>query len=108
MILGTRKTDPGCLNQGNFAKTDQDWPQIMRVNPIIDWDYASIWTFIRGLSVPYPVLYDRGFTSLGKKSQTLPNPHLSYKTGDGRVLFKPAYELENEAHERAGRNTSKV
>ena len=103
VILGTRSTDPGNGNVGNFAPSDGDWPTMMRVNPIITWKYSDIWTFIRTLSIPYPILYDKGYTSLGSRSNTLPNPHLAFKDEKGHTLYKAAHELEDGSLERAGR-----
>ena len=57
--------------------------------------------FLRAIKVPYCVLYDRGFTSLGGTLDTHPNPLL--KVGDGEG-FKPAYELQDESQERCGRD----
>lgn len=35
------------------------------LNPIIDWDDAEVWEFIREYNVPYCKLYDEGFKRLG-------------------------------------------
>ena len=108
MILGTRKSDPNRNGQGFFAPTDGDWPKLMRINPVLQWDYEDIWTFIRGLSVPYPDLYDKGYTSLGGQNNTKPNPHLAYTDENGRASFKPAYQLQDGTLERAGRLKSNI
>ena len=35
------------------------------VNPIIDWDTAEVWEFIKEYQVPYCDLYDQGYKRLG-------------------------------------------
>ena len=60
---------------------------MMRINPILNWDYHMIWQFIRGLSLAYPTLYDKGYTSLGNRNNTKPNPHL--KIPDSKDSYKP-------------------
>ena len=76
----------------------------MRVNPILTWDYTDIWGFLRKLYVPYCILYDRGYSSIGPKSKTFPNPDLVSKDAAGKVIVKPAYTLVNNELERSGRN----
>ena len=65
----------------------------------IEWEYSYVWKFLRGLTLPYPDLYDKGYTSLGSQSNTLPNPNLAKKNG----TFEPAFKLQDGALERAGR-----
>jgi len=103
MFLGTREGDPGAQYQDSFSPTDGDWPRIMRVNPILPWRYQDIWKFLRGLSIPYPGLYDKGYTSLGSPDNTEPNPALRYTDERGVVQYHPAYMLEDGSLERQGR-----
>ena len=60
ILIGTRRTDPFAQNQVAFDPTDNGWPSVMRVHPILDWDYVDIWTYLRLLNVDYCILYDRG------------------------------------------------
>jgi FAD synthetase len=102
-VLGTRIGDPGSQYQKSFSPTDGDWPQIMRINPILHWRYQDVWTFLRGLSIPYPSLYDQGYTSLGSPDNTEPNPALRYADKEGVVRYHPAYKLTDGSLERQGR-----
>jgi FAD synthetase len=43
IFVGTRRTDPHGKFLKHFDPTDKDWPQFMRVHPVIDWHYAEIW-----------------------------------------------------------------
>ena len=53
---------PGHLEA--FTMTDTDWPQFMRVNPLLAWTYNDVWKFLRKLSLPYCNLYDKGFVHI--------------------------------------------
>jgi FAD synthetase len=87
-----------------FLETDSDWPKIMRIHPIVDWSYKDIWDFLIEFRVPYCVLYDKGYTSLGGTSNTFPNPALRREEDGG---YDPAYKLTDGSKERDGRAKKK-
>ena len=49
---------PGSLT--DFDPTDSDWPSIIRVHPILDWDYSHVWQFLQELEVDWCTLYNSG------------------------------------------------
>lgn len=115
IFVGTRRTDPHGAELTHFDPTDHGWPKFMRIHPVIDWHYVDIWTFIRHLQIPYCVLYDRGYTSLGGTTDTHPNPALRQglyqkesqngsSNGTATSKFRPAYELIEDGEERLGRD----
>lgn len=38
---------------------------ITKLNPLVDWTEAQVWEYIRANDVPYNVLHDQGFPSIG-------------------------------------------
>jgi len=103
VFMGSRSTDPNVHHPDPLAGTDADWPRYLRVQPIIEWSYSTVWRFLRDLSIPYCSLYDRGYTSMGAKDATGPNETLRYVDRAGIVRYHPAYMLQDESLERAGR-----
>jgi|SRR3990167_2138329 len=83
VIMGSRKTDPYCGNLTYFSKssTEDGWPTFIRILPIIDWDFKELWKFFHDCKVPYCSLYDKGYTYLGDRQDSVPNPYLRTKTG---------------------------
>ncbi|CCC06495.1 hypothetical protein SMACR_04888 [Sordaria macrospora] len=102
VFMGTRRTDPHSEFLTSFTPTDKGWPQFMRINPVLDWHYVEIWTFIRQLDIPFCSLYSQGFSSLGGTKDTRPNPALALDA-EGKK-FRPAYELTRDDEERLGRD----
>jgi phosphoadenosine phosphosulfate reductase len=69
---------------GPFHLTKGRW----KLNPLAFWNYDQVWKYIREHQLPYNVLYDQGYTSLGDEMTTrLPDTSLQ----------------NNESFERSGR-----
>lgn len=82
-------------------------------------DYGHVWHFLRTYNLPYCSLYDRGYTSLGSKTNTFPNPALQRKCSNLTITdnapnrtedipYWPAYMLSDWKLERSGRMDKKV
>ncbi|QSL66780.1 hypothetical protein MERGE_001166 [Pneumocystis wakefieldiae] len=99
VLVGSRRSDPGCSMLKHFDPTDFDWPYCIRVHPIIDWCYSNIWEFLKDLNIEYCSLYDQGYTSIGGTQDTFRNPELQLD----HDRFRPAYELIDGHKERLGR-----
>lgn len=104
VFLGTRECDPYSEHLKPFMPTDLGWPCYMRVYPILPWTYREVWAYLLLFKVPYCSLYNQGYTSLGDRFSTVPNPELSIRDAHGNISgYRPAYELRDESLERSGR-----
>jgi len=101
IFMGQRRNDPGCKDLSVVSRSTEGWPDFLRVNVILDWTYQQVWDFILKYKFLYCSLYDQGYTSIGLKCNTVPNPKL--KVTDEKTNFLPAYLLTEEQHERSGR-----
>ncbi|XP_068151710.1 FAD synthase [Drosophila tropicalis] len=107
IFLGCRSSDPSCSKFSEFMPCDNNWPSnLIRVFPLLDWNYSDIWNYIRLNKVPYCCLYDQGYTSLGgERGSTRVNPNLLvYDEVKDEMVFKAAYELKDSRLERANRD----
>jgi len=98
IVMGQRFGDPFTPTSA-FSPSTEGWPAFMRINPILEWSYAHVWTFLRCFGLPYCNLYDDGYTSLGSSGDTIRNPCLRRPDGS----YAPAYELQDACEERKGR-----
>ncbi|KAI9551950.1 hypothetical protein GHT06_022287 [Daphnia sinensis] len=104
ILMGTRRSDPHAANLQAFQMTDDGWPSVMRVSPILDWSYQQVWLLLRQLNLPYCNLYDKGYTSVGNRGNTQPNAALRViDPATGLETYRPAYLLHDCMAERQGR-----
>lgn len=103
IFMGTRSTDPNAKWMDYFCQTSPGWPKINLVAPILGMSYSEVWQVIHGLSMEYCSLYSRGYTSIGKRSTTSPNPELAIKGEHGEIQYSHADQLTDDSKERLGR-----
>lgn len=93
VISGTRSTDPYSQNLDLITRTDVDkgWPDTLRVMPIYMWTYEQIWSFILQNDLPFCSLYNLGYTYVGDRENSIPNPFLysqpAWEANDNIELF---------------------
>ncbi|SSD60550.1 related to FAD synthase [Saccharomycodes ludwigii] len=76
IIIGIRRSDPYALNLKYIQQTDKNWPQFMRLQPLLDWKLRNVWSFLIYSNEPICKLYELGFTSLGGVNNTVRNLYL--------------------------------
>jgi len=68
---------------------------LIRLNPIIDWSEDKVWEYVRQHEIPYNVLHDKGYSSIG----CLPCTRPIQKGEDPRA---GRWWWENEEHKECG------
>jgi phosphoadenosine phosphosulfate reductase len=63
-ICGLRK-DQTVTRFYNKAVEWDDKHGLMKVNPLINWTEKQVWSYIHENNIPYNVLHDKGFPSIG-------------------------------------------
>lgn len=130
IILGVRMSDYDDRIEEQksikiFCPTTGNWPKMMRIHPILFWNYYNIWDYIHAADLPYCTLYKQGYTSIGKTINTFPNPYLKCEYVSNQEYsslesstnshscdkcikgYRPAWELKDGHLERAGRGTAR-
>lgn len=94
ILIGVRATDPFGETLKPVQKTDKGWPDFYRVQPLLHWRLAHVWSFLLYSGEPVCGLYEHGFTSIGSVDTTLPNPHLR-GLGETAPQHKFQWEVEH-------------
>lgn len=64
-ITGTTRTESIYRRSLSPIKMPKKEPHIIRVNPIYDWNYWEVWTYINLNNLPYNPLYNKGYRRIG-------------------------------------------
>jgi phosphoadenosine phosphosulfate reductase len=63
-ISGLRKSQSITRSDINLVEWD-DSNGLIKVNPLLNWEEADVWDYIKKHNVPYNTLHDQGFASIG-------------------------------------------
>jgi phosphoadenosine phosphosulfate reductase len=63
-ITGLRAEQSSHRATADFVSVDAE-RRIVKINPLLDWRRADVADYVRGNDIPYNVLHDRGFPSIG-------------------------------------------
>jgi phosphoadenosine phosphosulfate reductase len=64
-LTGTTRTESIYRRSLSPIKNPKKDPQIIRVNPIYDWNEWEVWRYIEENNIPYNPLYDMGYRRIG-------------------------------------------
>lgn len=60
IFMGQRASDPNRNIRKPIQETDHGWPKFVLSNPLFNWSYKQVWSFILDNNVPYCSLYNNG------------------------------------------------
>ena len=64
-ITGLRKEQALTRSDIKKIEIDKEHGNIIKINPLADWTNDQVWTYIKENNVPYNVLHDQGYPSIG-------------------------------------------
>lgn len=94
-ITGIRRDQTPIRKNASYLEIDHKYDGIVKVNPLLDWTWDDIQSYIREHDVPYHPLLDRGFPSIGCAPCTR-----AVRAGEG--LRAGRWWWESNAHKECG------
>lgn len=64
-VTGLRRDQNENRSQASMVELDHLHGGIVKINPIIDWTWEQVLSYIKERNLPYNKLLDKGFTSIG-------------------------------------------
>ena len=93
-ICGLRKDQ----SVSRFFNSLVEWDAnngLVKINPLINWTEKEVWTYIKNHNIPYNLLHDRGFPSIGCEPCTR-------AIEPGEDVRAGRWWWENELHKECG------
>ncbi|UCG51384.1 MAG: phosphoadenosine phosphosulfate reductase family protein [Candidatus Latescibacterota bacterium] len=100
LLVGSRRQKVTCRQRSPIERVEGF--DLALHAPLLDWTYGNVWAYIAALGLDYPKVYDVGYTSVGTKRDSAPNPFLR-RFVDGEKTYEPAHRLRDASKERSGR-----
>jgi phosphoadenosine phosphosulfate reductase len=71
-ITGRRQDQSITRYKLEMAETDPDNINLFKINPLAEWSASDVWGVVRKKQLPYNILHERGFSSIGCAPCTRP------------------------------------
>jgi phosphoadenosine phosphosulfate reductase len=71
-MTGLRREQAVTRSDVRKLELDKEHGNILKINPLVDWTYDQVWSYIRKNKVPYNLLHDQGYPSIGCAPCTRP------------------------------------
>ncbi len=71
-ITGLRRDQGATRTEVRKAEMDVHHGSMVKINPLADWTWDQVWSYIRAHDVPYNALHDLGYPSIGCAPCTRP------------------------------------
>jgi phosphoadenosine phosphosulfate reductase len=64
-MTGLRREQAVTRADVHKVELDKDHGNIVKINPLVEWSYEQVWSYIRANNVPYNRLHHQGYPSIG-------------------------------------------
>ena len=64
-MTGLRREQAVTRSAACKVELDKDRGNILKINPLVNWTYEQVWSYIRANKLPYNRLHDQGYPSIG-------------------------------------------
>ncbi|KAJ2664424.1 3'-phosphoadenylsulfate reductase [Coemansia sp. RSA 1199] len=71
VLTGRRKSQKGDRATMQVVEIEKG-TGLIKINPLANWSFQQVWTYLRAHEVPYNVLLDQGYKSVGDYHSTRP------------------------------------